>query len=137
MSQSRIRKSGFTPRLEALEDRCTPASITLQGSTLVVNGSNHAEKIRITIDDAHNTVTVVVIDPFGRARSGPYAASAVRGFSVFGWGGDDRVECRLASDMTRDHSIALHLGEGNDTALLDFGIFKSRAISADLSLVVF
>src|SRR5262245_13670928 len=137
MSASRIRRSGFTPRLESLEDRCTPASIALQGSTLVVNGTNLSEKIRITIDDARNAVTVVVIDPSGRAVSGTYAASAVRGFSVFGWGGDDQVECRLLSDMTLDHNVALHLGEGNDTAWLDFGLFKSHDVLAKLSVAVF
>src|SRR5262245_61637851 len=137
MSVSRSKRASFAPRLETLEDRCTPAaSITPNGSTLAIVSGNLADTVEITIDDAANRVTVRTSDALG-SNERVVAADSVTGITFVGGGGNDQVTCRLASDLSRARSVVLSLGAGNDSAQLDFGEFKSHALSADLSLTVF
>jgi hypothetical protein len=129
------------PALEALEDRwCPAASISLVfpspfSGHVVVSGSNLADTVTVTIDDAHNLVTVQARDAFS-STTRSFAASAVSAIDVVGRGGNDSVFCRLASDMTRARHVNLWLGDGDDRAVLDFGLLKSHAISANLGVFV-
>jgi hypothetical protein len=131
-----LQRPAGRPALEALEDRwCPAASIFSVSGNLIVAGSNADDRVTVTIDDAHNLILVQASDAVS-STARAFAASTIRGISVFGFGGNDTVVTRLASDLTRPLVVREFLGDGNDLALLDFGLNKSHAISADLSVLV-
>jgi spore coat protein U-like protein len=130
------RRATPRPRLESLEGReCPAALIANSGGVLGITGSSLNDTVTVRINDATNLVTVQASDPFGTVTRF-FPASSVNSISIATNGGGDTVNVGLDSDMTRARSVAVRLGDGNDRATLDFGLFKSHALSANLSVFV-
>jgi hypothetical protein len=134
------RRPTARPGLESLEDRTVPAALItppppLIGGALTITGSARGDTVKMTIDDLHDVVKVEASDALG-STTGSCAASSVRSIFINTNGGNDVVTCKLLSDMTRARGVWMNLGNGSDRATLDFGLHKSHAISADLSVWV-
>src|SRR5262245_23834167 len=126
------RPSTFAPRLEALEDRHTPAGISLANNLLTVTGNAGQDIVTITQDDAQNRI--IVNDT---VQNVIFPSSHVSRISVALDAGDDTFTYKLASDFERRKIVDLFLGADNDVAQLDFGMFRSHTIRHNLAVNVY
>jgi hypothetical protein len=102
----------FVPRLECLEERCTPTTLAVHGSTLLVLGDNNANTIAIT-DDGHGNVSATLD---GNSVSG----TGIKHVVVNTRGGDDTVTYTLTGQLTQNEKLQFQLGKGTDKLTLDF-----------------
>lgn len=116
------RSSYAIPRLEALEDRCTPASIVVEQGILpggrdrlTVWGTDYADTIRITDSGTaeEGSVVVTCTDWLGRTTGG--ANDNVGEVRVFAGIGADTVIYELQGNLTTTRKLDVDLGIGNDT----------------------
>jgi hypothetical protein len=112
------RPTGYRPCLEALEDRCLPASVSvLPGGTLLVLGTRRPDHVQIVDNgtNAVNNVTLVV----NRRVFDP--GVAITNVNVFTRGGGDSVVYTLTGPLLRGvaRSVSVNLGSGN-------GSFRAR-----------
>src|SRR5262245_12497613 len=114
------RPRTFAPRLEALEDRHTPAGISLANNLLTITGNAGQDIITITQNDALNQI--IVNDT---VQNVIFPSSHVSRISVALDAGDDQFTYQLASDFERRKIVDLFLGADNDVAHLDFAMRDS------------
>jgi hypothetical protein len=108
------RSGRVTPRLETLEDRCCPSTVTFQSHlhllTLTGNSSSSTMVVR---DDGHGDVRVTLD---GRTRS----FSRVQNIVINSRGGDDTIDYSLTGKLTESEQLTLHLGAGSDQVDLNY-----------------
>jgi hypothetical protein len=103
----RSEASRFHPRLEALEDRnLLAASVTVQGSQLLIVGDAKANQIQIVDDGTKLTVTVG-----GKETTAKDITSIV----VRSRQGNDTVNYSLTGELAGTRGVLIDLGNGGDT----------------------
>jgi hypothetical protein len=104
-------------RLEPLHDRTLPSvSVVQTGSTLTINGDQHANAVQI-MDDGTPTGLTVAVDGTNYPRTG-----AVDKVVVQARAGNDTVSYTLTGDYTAtNRTVDVFLGNGNDTFTADLG----------------
>jgi hypothetical protein len=112
------RSGKVTPRLEALEERCCPSSVSFHNHILDVIDGGGANSVLVR-DDGHGDVRVTLD---GRTRS----FRGVRELLLNSTTGDDTINYALTRTLTTSELIRLNLGKGNDQVHLDF----SKGVSA-------
>jgi hypothetical protein len=111
------RSGRVTPALEGLEDRCCPSTIALQGTIFRILGDNTSNTI--TVRDAGNgVVTATVRDANGHQVT--RTARDVSEIQIITGNGNDKVDYALTGKLTRSEGIAVTMGNGTDTASLNF-----------------
>jgi hypothetical protein len=112
------RPDPFRPQLETLESRWCPsaASITVQGSTMIIKGDALADLITIR-DDGDGGVSASVTSAAGRVTG---SGSHITSIEVYGGKGSDMVDFALTNTLATNLALDVHLGAGNDQANLNF-----------------
>jgi hypothetical protein len=105
----------FKPRLQALEDRTSPAvAIFTFGGTMFVLGDGSANTV--TLDDkGDGTITATITSSTNTATRTADVVAVV----VLTGGGADTVNYKLANPLTAGRALLVDLGSGNDTATID------------------
>ena len=119
------RSGRVLPKLEALEDRCCPSTVSLNASThlLTLTGAAAASTVVIS-DDGHGDIQVVGMA--GATAAHPLKYTGVTGLSINSTTGNDVINYALTGPLTKSEQLTLNLGKGNDKVKLDF----SKGISA-------
>jgi hypothetical protein len=112
------------PGLEALEGRLCPASLTLQGHTLLLTGGN-ADNAVVIRDNGQGTVTASITEA-GHKHS--ITAHGVQSIQVHDGNGHDSIDYALTGQLKTSEQIALHLGGGTDQVKLNFGAGVSAPV---------
>ena len=106
----RVRR--WTPRLDCLDGRVLPSvTITETDGVLVVRGDQYSNIIEIT-DDGTADAGAVVVDADGEIYESVGLITKVR---VIGWNGADSVNYSLTGDLVTDRTLAVFLGNQDDT----------------------
>jgi hypothetical protein len=101
------KKHAYSPRLETLEDRCTPAvSVSPVGSTLMITSNNAADTISVR-DNGDGDVTV-------NFSGGSFSGNNFRRIYFSLNGGNDRFTYRQTGNRTRDMYLRGSMGSGRD-----------------------
>lgn len=131
MTTRRPLSRAFT--LEALEGRwCPSAAARLSGDTLRITGDNFHNDVAVVQNDSHDSLDVVA-DGF----SYHFFSSSVRKVIVDLKGGDDSFQWHMDSGrFAFRKELSLTLGNGNDTAVLDFSAGDQVTIAAALKISV-
>lgn len=106
------RSNSFSPRLEALEDRCCPSTVTITGDTLVIQGDNQADAIVLN-DDGVGGIT-------GDVNGEAVDATGIKNVVIQARGGDDSIQYTLTAERTESLHLNLHLSKGTNDLTLDF-----------------
>src|SRR5262245_14200098 len=109
------QSSRFTPRLQALEDRTSPAvAIFTFGGTMFVLGDGSANTV--TLDDkGDGNITATITSSTNTATRTANVGAVV----VLTGGGADTVNYKLANPLTAYRALLVDLGSGDDTATID------------------
>lgn len=113
------RSQGVCLRLESLEDRCCPSSVSVIGHTMYILGDAGANTVSIQ-DNGRGTITAS-IDSHTRT------ANNINNIIVNTKGGNDTVNYTLSGQLQRSENLSLNLGDGNDTANLNFSAGQANA----------
>jgi len=103
---SKKEKSQINLRLETLEDRTVPTSVTLNTGMLMVVGTNAPDRIAITLDQSSNQIVVLN----GNQEAGRFASTDVTSIYLYGGNGNDSLQ--VASQIMQPAFI--DGGLGND-----------------------
>jgi hypothetical protein len=99
------------PRVETLDSRVLPASVTASGGTVVIDGGSGRDAIAI-VDNGTGQVGNLTVTVNGKTQVPPVAADAVQ---ITAGGGNDVVSYRLAGPMTGTAMrITTKLGPGHN-----------------------
>jgi hypothetical protein len=137
----------FRPRLEGLEERCCPTTVTPPvNGLLAINGDNTANNVRIYQDDTANTLRVYydvearistglrlnyipswpprysitqTYVTFKLTMSQTFASNLVSTISVYMQDQDDRFSYELQSDLSHPKSVSVDGGAGHNYYHLD------------------
>lgn len=121
-------KAPYRPRIEALEDRDVPASISVAGSTVTVTGDNTANRVTIR-DNGDGDIQVSIT---GAPGAGPVNFNNITRIRVNTDTGNDRVNYTQTGARTRNMDLRINLGRGNDEA----NVFIQGDIRANRTLSV-
>lgn len=106
----------FTPRAEALEDRCCPAvSILAFGRTLFILGDGSANTVTIR-DQGDGTIDARITSSTNTAAR---TASNINSIVVLAGNGADAVNYELLNGLTTARALLFDLGRGTDTATVN------------------
>jgi hypothetical protein len=107
------RSGRVVPRLESLEDRCCPSSVTFLNHILQVTGNAASASTMIIRDDGDGDVTVTL-------NGKTTFHSGVQELLLASKGGNDTINYDLTSPLTKSEVLKLNLGDGSDKVKLDF-----------------
>jgi hypothetical protein len=112
------RSGRVLPRLESLEDRCCPSSVSFSNHILTLQGDS-TNSTMIVRDDGHGDVKVTLN---GHLTS----VSGVQEIIFNSKSASDTINYALTNTLTHSEQFQLNLGSGNDQVKLDF----SKGVSA-------
>ena len=113
------RSGRVLPKLEALEDRCCPSTVSLNVHThLLTLTGGAAASTMIVRDDGHGDILVAGLA--GATTAHPLRYTGVTGIAIDSTTGNDVIDYALTGPLTRSEQLTLNLGRGNDQAKLDF-----------------
>ena len=112
------RSGRVLPRLESLEERCCPSSVTFSNHVLTLQGGSAASTM-VVRDDGHGDVQVTLN---GHVTS----VHGVQQILINSTTANDTVDYALTNTLTTSEQLKLNLGSGNDHVNLNF----SKGVSA-------
>ncbi len=119
------RSGRVLPRLEALEDRCCPSTVSLNASTHLLTLTDNAASSTVVVrDDGHGDIQVYGMA--GATAVHPFRYTGVTGISINSTAGNDVIDYTLTGLLTRSEQLTLNMGRSNDQVKLDF----TKGISA-------
>jgi hypothetical protein len=113
------RAGGFIPKLEALEDRCCPSTVSLNSQTHFLTLTGDASNSTIVIrDDGHGDIQVYGLA--GATAAHPLKYTGVTAIEMDSKTGNDHLDYALTGALTKPEKLTLNLGKGADQVKLDF-----------------
>ena len=106
------RSGRVKPRLEALEDRCCPSSVSFSDHILTLTGGATSSTMVVS-DDGHGDVRVTLN---GRTTT----VRGVNEILINSKTADDTIDYSLTNALTHSEQINLNLGTGSDHVNLNF-----------------
>jgi hypothetical protein len=104
------------PGLEALEDRCCPTTLSMQGHTLLINGGPGNDVVTVRDDGVGDVVASVKSGGVTKTIS----AHGVQQVEIHTGDGNDRVSYQTTGVLKTSRMIDIVLGKGSDQVNLDF-----------------
>jgi hypothetical protein len=113
------RAGRFIPKLETLEERCCPSTISLNSQTHLLT---------LTGDSSNNTIIVrdggrgdiQVYGLAGATAAHPLKYTGVAAIEMDSKTGNDHLDYALTGALTKPEKLTLNLGKGADQVKLDF-----------------
>jgi hypothetical protein len=104
------------PGLEALEDRCCPTTLSLQGHMLLINGGPGNDVVTVRDDGVGDVVASVKSGGVTKTIS----AHGVQQVKINAGDGNDSVSYQTTGVLKTSRQIDLVMGKGSDQVSLDF-----------------
>ena len=107
------------PKLEALEDRCCPSTVSLNSVTHLLTLTGDASNSTIVVrDDGHGDVQVYGLA--GATAAHPLKYAGVTAIEMDSKTGNDHLDYALTGTLTKAEKLTLNLGKGADQVKLDY-----------------
>ncbi len=107
------RSGRVLPRLECLEERCCPSSVSFSVSHVLTLQGDTSNSTMIVQDDGHGDVKVTLNGHVTSVRG-------VQEIVLNSKGGSDTIDYTLTNTLTTSEQFKLNLGTGNDRVNLNF-----------------
>ncbi len=125
-ASNRKRIPTARPRLECLEDRSCPSSVTVVGHTLTLTGSGVGDQITIT-DDGQGNIS-------GGVNGQRAVGSGITHLIIRAQRGGDTISYSLSNQLSVSETLDFHLGRGGDSLTLDL---SAGVIAPKLNINIF
>jgi hypothetical protein len=113
------RAGRFIPKLEALEERCCPSTVSLNSQTHLLTLTGDASNNTIVVrDDGHGDIQVYGLA--GATAAHPLKYAGVTAIEMDSKTGNDHVDYALTAALIKSEKLTLNLGKGADQVKLDF-----------------
>jgi hypothetical protein len=113
------RAGRFIPKLEALEERCCPSTVSLNSQTHLLTLTGDSSNSTIVVrDDGRGDVQVYGLA--GATAAHPRKYTGVTAIEMDSKTGNDHVDYALTAALTKSEKLTLNLGKGADQVKLDF-----------------